>query len=1054
MQENSTVLSRITASTFHGFDLKYDELNQRLSAVKKEFGLRRAISTHSLAGETRTFAEILDAQVETIVLYYLEVQGILARQLRILRSKQIISLQNPGITLESIEEICKDYRRIGWEVLELLNYLDRNSIALRKIILRHDLLFDQKMGSLYFDSRLSSQGNTVRNGAQLRQLYRQEGIIAIVASIRRGFEELYDARKMLLDASEDGFEIRKRSETATVDNLHYFGSTSHDLHPDDRKCIPRVPFRKRLASFGNLRKLAFEAVRVHIDSSVPPTIKNSTSTTDVVATEASPLLDNVKHMKGGQHQPSISSNKSVSVSKKNNRSTGNLYNLLNQVDQNIPSSRLYAENGNSLKRSLSDLEIVLKHINEVGQRVMKTQERTTLEFLSDQSEIALEFNIRDMNRAAERSRRKHRPPALVSSQKQGVINLDEFLDDDIKTSNVGLYLNLVVTFLYQANQYIVAPTSSKYANLLGMTAAMSGMIIGFSPAAALVSSLMYSTWSNSSFKSPLVMCIVCATLGNILYGAALQCDSIAMIFLGRLLVGFGGPRVISRRYIADHVSLQDRLIASGQFVSAGALGLVFGPLLASIMARWEFTFHWEFSGITLIQYQSVTAPGWAMALFWFLSLISVVLWFEDPLILTSEDSNSNLYSTAGLNHDKSRVSSSKTIVGSLTSKSNGRQKKAEPMSDEEWGVDLNLKDVDIDDSDRNSPSSSLKDIKVGIADRDAKLRAALDSPEPFVHIVTHVEMTPYTRPKPPRTDHTLLRSSLQSQNDNEPHGFHYSLSTGHIPISKHGAIQQDGGDYEDSAEKFKVQSGFHRGSQSKNKGAEPRTIVQRIKSYCWCSCLQWLYNILGDQLSYYFDWIQYVTVEVQVILFVYLVNKIGQELVVSSAPLLTGALFDWTNEAVGYYMAIVGALVVPTNILVHSMVKDADERDSLKSLTVLAMIGIALVCYLPVLGDYTLLQYLLGTSLGFTMLNAIEGVVMSLLSKLIAPELAKGTFNSGLLATEAGTLGRVVGDMMITVLADSALTSTGLVNRLYIPFLIILGGSLVLAIRFYENLLE
>ena len=42
-----------------------------------------------------------------------------------------------------------------------------------------------------------------------------------------------------------------------------------------------------------------------------------------------------------------------------------------------------------------------------------------------------------------------------------------------------------------------------------------------------------------------------------------------MIFAGRLLTGLGGPRGISRRYIADHVSLKDRLMASSHFITAG-----------------------------------------------------------------------------------------------------------------------------------------------------------------------------------------------------------------------------------------------------------------------------------------------------------------------------------------------------------------------------------------------------------------------------------------------------------------------------------------------------
>lgn len=38
---------------------------------------------------------------------------------------------------------------------------------------------------------------------------------------------------------------------------------------------------------------------------------------------------------------------------------------------------------------------------------------------------------------------------------------------------------------------------------------------------------------------------------------------------------------------------------------------------------------------------------------------------------------------------------------------------------------------------------------------------------------------------------------------------------------------------------------------------------------------------------------------------------------------------------------------------------------------------------------------------------------MSLLSKSVSKKMARGTFNSGLLATEAGTLGRAIGDLTV-----------------------------------------
>jgi Na+/melibiose symporter-like transporter len=213
---------------------------------------------------------------------------------------------------------------------------------------------------------------------------------------------------------------------------------------------------------------------------------------------------------------------------------------------------------------------------------------------------------------------------------------------------------------------------------------------------------------------------------------------------------------------------------------------------------------------------------------------------------------------------------------------------------------------------------------------------------------------------------------------------------------------------------------------------------------------------------------EYITTEVHIILFIYVVNKTGQELIVSSMPLLMKANFQWSDENIGYYMALVGGLVLPANILVNSLVKDAEERDTMLKLIYLSLISNLLICYGGhMFGDYSLFQYVLGTCLLFITLNAIEGVNMSLLSKLISPELAKGTFNSGLLATEAGTLGRVMGDMMITIFGSmhyrhntEPTTSTTaddngvLVNQLYLPLVLLIMFTLLFTHRFYDTLID
>lgn len=69
----------------------------------------------------------------------------------------------------------------------------------------------------------------------------------------------------------------------------------------------------------------------------------------------------------------------------------------------------------------------------------------------------------------------------------------------------------------------------------------------------------------------------------------------------------------------------------------------------------------------------------------------------------------------------------------------------------------------------------------------------------------------------------------------------------------------------------------------------------------------------------------------------------------------------------------------------------------------------------------------------------------------MSPELAKGTFNSGLLATEAGTLGRVFADMGITAI-EASCQPENMVNRLYLPVIVLFAISIIVVLRFYDGL--
>ena len=146
-----------------------------------------------------------------------------------------------------------------------------------------------------------------------------------------------------------------------------------------------------------------------------------------------------------------------------------------------------------------------------------------------------------------------------------------------------LALNILGCFLYMMNYYIVHPSSAQYANALGLSDAMSGLIIGAMPWAAMFSSFAYSVWSNSCYRAPMLTSGIFLVTGNILYASAYRSESFGMALIGRFLTGLGGPKSMNRRYIADTTTLARRTPVNAAFGVATAMGSALGKLFRLIL---------------------------------------------------------------------------------------------------------------------------------------------------------------------------------------------------------------------------------------------------------------------------------------------------------------------------------------------------------------------------------------------------------------------------------------------------------------------------------------
>ena len=193
-------------------------------------------------------------------------------------------------------------------------------------------------------------------------------------------------------------------------------------------------------------------------------------------------------------------------------------------------------------------------------------------------------------------------------------------------------LNLVSTFLHMVDYYIIAPTCGMYAARLGQSAAFAGLIIALSSVSALASTLLYSWWSTyHSYKSALLFAGTCQLVGCLIYAAALPCNSLTMVIVGRLIGGFGSARPINRRYIADTCTVSERTAASAAFVTAGALGTSTGPALAAlIFVTVPDNDDTSNSTTTNLYWQVENAPVWLMSLFWAVFVVCLAQYYDDP----------------------------------------------------------------------------------------------------------------------------------------------------------------------------------------------------------------------------------------------------------------------------------------------------------------------------------------------------------------------------------------------------------------------------------------
>ncbi|GAA0159023.1 hypothetical protein LIER_15907 [Lithospermum erythrorhizon] len=192
-----------------------------------------------------------------------------------------------------------------------------------------------------------------------------------------------------------------------------------------------------------------------------------------------------------------------------------------------------------------------------------------------------------------------------------------------------------------------------------------------------------------------------------------------------------------------------------------------------------------------------------------------------------------------------------------------------------------------------------------------------------------------------------------------------------------------------------------------------------------------------------------LTPSVKVQLLIYFMLKYAMEILLSESSVVTTYYFKWSTSSVAIFLACLGLTVLPVNVIVGSYISNMfEDRQILLASEISVLVGI--LCSFHVAWSYTAPQYVISGLIMFVSAEVLEGVNLSLLSRVMSSRLARGTFNGGLLSTEAGTIARVIADVTITL--AGFLGQEWLLNTTLLPSLLICLTSIFATCYTYNSL--
>lgn len=145
------------------------------------------------------------------------------------------------------------------------------------------------------------------------------------------------------------------------------------------------------------------------------------------------------------------------------------------------------------------------------------------------------------------------------------------------------WLVLIHTFLYMLLYYGITPTTYDYNLLMEIPKQYFGLVSAFTPFLAALSSFIYNYTTSVHYKRSYYFSIGCLIAGSFLYSLAFTYRSLAMLFVGRGLFGFGSGRILTRKFFTREIHIDHRTKWSAILVGVTSLSMTLGPGVSALL---------------------------------------------------------------------------------------------------------------------------------------------------------------------------------------------------------------------------------------------------------------------------------------------------------------------------------------------------------------------------------------------------------------------------------------------------------------------------------------